>query len=272
MIIEYEVVSIREFSRRAGISDTAVRKYYLETLKIPLTARTVSLGGQARLFYELAKEAFLLYSPTTEFNESNRIASGQRTPKPEPVPKTKKPIKPKKEKPAPIPKVKKRPRILTPKPAQTKQSTGSISLSERIHFSKSQRSEKMVDVPEPEPEEDFKEDPEPDAKKQRVKELPAKELTEYDVGKLEILESERRNKSATARIKEIELLEKQGRLVDKAKQDKTLFQFGIQIRDKVMSIPQRVIDQIRAADTRNEAELILTIELNKALDLLSDFK
>lgn len=251
---EYEVVSIREFSRRAGVSDTAIKKYYLDTLKIPHSARTVSAGGQPRLFYELAKAAYQIYNVTTVFDETSRIALG--------YPATENPAVPELEK--VDGRTNPKPRILTAKPPQTKQSTGSVTLSERIHYSKKQKQETQPVADQ----EDT-----PDIKKAKVKEIPpAKEPTEIDVGRLEILESERREKSAKARLAEINLLERQGKLVDKDKQNKTLFQFGIQMRDKIMSVPTRVIDQIRAADTRNEAELILTLELNKSLQSLSEFK
>jgi hypothetical protein len=253
----YEVVSIKEFARRAGVSDTAIKKYYLDTLKIPLEARTTTPNGSPRLFYELAKSAYQIYNVTVVFDETSRIALGYpatenpEQPEPEKVDGRKNP----------------KPRILTaPKPS--KQKTGSVSHSERIRFSKSTKAA----TPDLETEEDETDQPEPDTKKQKVRDMPAKEPTEMDVGKLEILESERRTKSANARIAEMNMLEKQGKLVDKQKQEKTLFQFGIQIRDKIMSIPQRIIDQIRAADTRNEAELILTVELNKALKELAEFK
>lgn len=246
---QYEVVSIREFARRAGVSDTAIRVYYLETLKIPMEARTVSKGGQARLFYEPAKEAYLKYSPSTVFNESNRIIPEEII---EPVEKPKLV----KEKPPVQAKVKKS-IVLTPKPEAPK-NTGSVSLSDRINFSKGKLPGQQLDLEEP--------------TQKKVKEVESKEPTEFDIGRLEILESERRSKAADAKMKEMKYAEAMGKLVDKAKQDKTLFQMGIQMRDKLLSIPQRVIDNIRAADDRTEAENILTIEIHNALTGLSEFK
>ncbi len=244
----YEVVSIREFSRRVGLSDTAIKKYYLDTLKIPETARTLSKGGQPRLFYELAKEAYLQYNPTAEFDESTRAVPGDPVPEPEPV------VKEPKEK---------RPRILTPKRPQTKH-TGAVSLSDRKKFHKEQRQAEQGQL-------DL--EPEPETKEKKTRYLPpAPEPNEMDTGKLEILESEKREKSAKARMAEMNLAERQGKLVDKAKQDKALFQLGIEIRDKIMAVPKRVVDLIRAADDRNEAELLLTIELGKTLNALSEFK
>lgn len=91
------------------------------------------------------------------------------------------------------------------------------------------------------------------------------EQTEMDLEKMEVLEAERREKSAKAQMAELNLERELGKLVNRAEVEKSLFTFGIEIRDNIMAIGDRVIDLIRAADDRQEALNILNIELNKAL-------
>jgi transcriptional regulator with XRE-family HTH domain len=119
-----------------------------------------------------------------------------------------------------------------------------VSLSERIVHAKERKAQQLKDAGHP-------------------------EQTEMDMEKMEVLEAERREKSAKAQLAEINLEERIGKLVNKAEVEKSLFTFGIEIRDNIMSIGDRVIDLIRAADDRQEALNILNIELNKALYALS---
>ena len=61
-----------------------------------------------------------------------------------------------------------------------------------------------------------------------------------------------------------------GIVVNKAEVSKALFEFGREFRDKLMAIPPRYIDYIRAAKTRHEAEKILADALHGVLVDVSD--
>jgi hypothetical protein len=63
-----------------------------------------------------------------------------------------------------------------------------------------------------------------------------------------------------------------GKLVNKDDVYKTFFEFGTQVRESIQSIPDRVVDLIMACSSRNEAHEILSVELSKALENLSNFK
>jgi len=68
----------------------------------------------------------------------------------------------------------------------------------------------------------------------------------------------------------IKLRKLKGELVEKDAVYDALFEFGRLIRDTIMVVPDRIIDRIMAAKTRNEAHIILTEELDDALRGLSD--
>lgn len=63
-----------------------------------------------------------------------------------------------------------------------------------------------------------------------------------------------------------------GKLVKKDDVYKAFFEFGTQIREAIQSIPDRVVDLIIASSNRNEAHEILSAELSRALENLSNFK
>lgn len=73
-----------------------------------------------------------------------------------------------------------------------------------------------------------------------------------------------------AKILEIELKEKQGKLVDKQQVYMALYEAGKEVKASIMAVPDRAIDQIFSAKSRNEAHTILTKALIDALDVLSD--
>lgn len=75
-----------------------------------------------------------------------------------------------------------------------------------------------------------------------------------------------------AKILELEYKEKQGTLVDKAKVYATLFSFGKELRGRLLNIPDRIVDDIRAADSRTTAFNLLYDEISRALDELTDIE
>lgn len=73
-----------------------------------------------------------------------------------------------------------------------------------------------------------------------------------------------------AKILELEMKEKQGSLVDRDQVYKALFAAGQEVRSAVQSIPDRFIDNILAARSRNEAHSILANAIADALEKLSE--
>ena len=72
-----------------------------------------------------------------------------------------------------------------------------------------------------------------------------------------------------SKIMEIELAQKEGLLVEKAKVYKKLFEFGQVMRQKILSIPDRCIDEIFSSEDRNAAHSRLFKELNDCLEQLA---
>lgn len=66
------------------------------------------------------------------------------------------------------------------------------------------------------------------------------------------------------------LREKKGQLVDKDHVYRALFEAGQQIRSAMMAMPDRVIDGLMAADSRNEAHTILTQAIIEALEVVTN--
>jgi len=75
-----------------------------------------------------------------------------------------------------------------------------------------------------------------------------------------------------AKLLKVELDQKLGNLVDKKEVYMALFEAGREVKTAIMSIPDRYIDAIVSAKTRNEAHTILTRALIEALDVLSDIE
>lgn len=71
-------------------------------------------------------------------------------------------------------------------------------------------------------------------------------------------------------ISALELKEKKGQLVDKEKVYKALFAAGQEVRTTFQSIPDRVIDEILSAPTRNDAHAILFNAIADGLEQLSE--
>lgn len=72
------------------------------------------------------------------------------------------------------------------------------------------------------------------------------------------------------KMMDIELKEKQGKLVDKQQVYMALFEAGKEVKASIMAVPDRAIDAIFSAKSRNEAHTILTKALIEALDVLSE--
>lgn len=87
-----------------------------------------------------------------------------------------------------------------------------------------------------------------------------------------IHEAKRKEAIYKAKLLEIELKEKQGSVVKVEQIRKSLFDAGAQIRASIMTVPDRDIDNIWGAETRNEAHQLLVVALNKSLEKLHSLK
>lgn len=79
------------------------------------------------------------------------------------------------------------------------------------------------------------------------------------------IEAERLYSVYRARKVKRELQKLEGELVDKGSVYKNLYEFAATMRENFINIPDRVIDNIRASDSRHEAMKILADEINSVL-------
>lgn len=82
-------------------------------------------------------------------------------------------------------------------------------------------------------------------------------------------EARRKRQIYEAEISRITALKQQGLYVEKEKVYSQLFEFGTVIRSTLQNVPNRVIDNILSANTRNEAFLLLVNAINEALEGIS---
>lgn len=75
---------------------------------------------------------------------------------------------------------------------------------------------------------------------------------------------------AKAQLALVELAEKKGQLADKNLVNKQLREIGSEIRKAFEHLPERVIDHIRAAETRNEGISIIKNEIRDILTRLAN--
>jgi hypothetical protein len=73
-----------------------------------------------------------------------------------------------------------------------------------------------------------------------------------------------------AKMMELEYKEKLGELVSKQAVYKSLYGIGQEIRGKLMTIPDRHIDDIMASKSRNEAHLLLTNAIADVLEAMTN--
>ena len=70
----------------------------------------------------------------------------------------------------------------------------------------------------------------------------------------------------------LELKRKKGDLVDRKQVYNALFAMGREVKNTVMNIPDRYIDAILAAPTRNDAHTVLTNALIEALETMTEMQ
>jgi hypothetical protein len=228
-----EIISIREFARRVDASDTTIRKY-INRGKIGRDAIIKNEEtGQPKLYYEKALEYWLQYNePIPDQNPAEPLEQDETNEQgANQEPQEKKP--------------------------QVKTKDNRPSISDRIKFKKELKNPDPAESKEP--------------KQKKIKFIPAESAEEnIDRDKNTILNAEVRSATAKAHLQEIELQKKLGSLVSLAEVKKALYVFGAEIRDALLSLPERVVDDVLSSDNRTDAINILHMAINKALVSLSD--
>lgn len=85
-------------------------------------------------------------------------------------------------------------------------------------------------------------------------------------------EIDRMRAEVQLQIAALDLKERKGQLVDKDKVYRALFEVGQEVRTSVLAVPDKTLDNILAARTRNEAYNVLYAALTDALMQLSNLK
>lgn len=75
-----------------------------------------------------------------------------------------------------------------------------------------------------------------------------------------------------AKLRELEYKQKTGSLVEKEAVYRELFRAGKELRTALMSIPDQIIDDVLACNTRNEAHALLSKTIAQTLEMLSDIE
>jgi phage terminase Nu1 subunit (DNA packaging protein) len=94
-----------------------------------------------------------------------------------------------------------------------------------------------------------------------------------EMEKVPLAEAQRRERQAKAAMAELEFLKMQGSLVQKDVVYKQLFEAGVQLRDAIMAVPDRISSEIvAAAGNHTEIRKIITESLSSALENLTDVR
>jgi hypothetical protein len=85
-----------------------------------------------------------------------------------------------------------------------------------------------------------------------------------------LAEIKRQTAEVKLRLDALELKERMGQLVDKDAVYRSLFSAGQEVRTALQAIPDRVIDDVLAARSRNEAHQVLYNAIADALEMLTE--
>ena len=88
--------------------------------------------------------------------------------------------------------------------------------------------------------------------------------------KVSQVEADRRRTLALARLRELELAEKQGKLIDRSKVEREWFEHGRLIRDAFLGIPARLGSLLASISDPHQIHQLLDAELRKALNEVAD--
>ncbi len=232
----YEVISIREFARRVGASDGQIRKKMKPGQLLSESFQISEVTGWPELLYEKALAVYQTVYPVTPI-------IGQKTAVGE-IPAG-----------ASVHQIKTRAGI-------AKKKGLSVTFEGEEAGKVSTTGQAVAPVPV--------------SQKKIAKQIPAEHGDgEPPTGKMQaatmqVFELELRQKSAQSQLTEIKLQEALGNLVPIAEVRKALFNFGAEIRDSISGIPDRIVDNVRAVDTRQEALIIMNVAINQALQALTD--
>ena len=103
-------------------------------------------------------------------------------------------------------------------------------------------------------------------------EVPEEENPEKPTDELTLTEAKRRHEIVKVKIKEAELEEKMKRLVNAEEMRKRFFDYGVEIRKALKHVPSKVVDDVRASETRNEGLLIIDKAIDEALQKIVDIE
>lgn len=83
--------------------------------------------------------------------------------------------------------------------------------------------------------------------------------------------SDAKKKEAILKAKklELEIAEMEGKLIDAEKVRKDVFEYGTQVKNAILRVPDLVVDNILSMTTRHEVHVYLMTELNNQLSILS---
>lgn len=91
------------------------------------------------------------------------------------------------------------------------------------------------------------------------------ELSDLDIGELKKMQEVAKTEEQIIRTAKLK-----GELIEVKKVEKAMYDFGIQVKAKIMSIPDRLSDELMACDSRSELHLKLYNALSDALRDLAD--
>lgn len=231
-----ELISIREYARRKGCSDPAVLKA-IKTGRIN-NGCIIDEKGNKKIIPEIADAEWKSNSDPVrakmgirfDIPSTTQEPAKQETPAPATVP-TQKPKPAPKVLPAPEPK---------PKPAKPKPTT-----------------KPAKPMPAPAPAAD-------------VAPVVPDRTTFKPVQDDTLAAARKAQEVYKAKIAELDYKKRIGDLVAKDEVYKALFAFGQELRTQFQAIPDRVVDNMLAASSRNEAHIILYEAITKVLENLAD--
>ena len=100
----------------------------------------------------------------------------------------------------------------------------------------------------------------------------ARQSSNSEFSEMSLAEAIRREKAARAQIEELKLQEMEGTLVLREMVYNGLFEIGKEVKETFQALPDRIIDDIRAADSRNEAYTLLVEAIAQALESVANMK
>jgi len=113
-------------------------------------------------------------------------------------------------------------------------------------------------------------DPVLNPKKGKPKKAKKSALTDENI---DILEADRRKKVFEAKLKELQVREREGELISSDKVKKIVYEMVRKSRDSILSIPNRLSPELAAETDPFKVEQMLTKELKQALEhLILDLK